>query len=237
MSQNSNHRDRPQLVLVRHCHSSWNNLNLFTGWVDVPLSRQGLEEAHQAGELLKDCQVDYIFTSELLRAKMTAAIIHSYGKSAPLIFLPDEKPRSCSLKNPHAHHYKQPICPAQSAWELNERCYGDLQGLDKEETAQKYGADLVQQWRRSYDLPPPGGESLAMTAERAIPYFQQKILPLLQAGKNVLVAAHGNSLRAIIMHLEQWTPEQILKFELATGKPRFYSYNSNDKACHFTSQY
>lgn len=184
------------LVLVRHGQSQWNLENRFTGWVDVPITAQGEQEAHRAGRELAGIRFDAAFTSELLRAQQTLNImLDEIGRKD----LPVVKDKA-----------------------LNERHYGDLQGLDKAETARKYGADQVHTWRRSFDVKPPNGESLKDTADRTLPYFHAEILPLVKAGKNVLVSAHGNSLRAIIMDLEKLTPDQIMKVEIGTCRPITY---------------
>ncbi|HEY5038902.1 MAG TPA: 2,3-bisphosphoglycerate-dependent phosphoglycerate mutase [bacterium] len=195
----------PTLVLVRHGQSQWNLENKFTGWVDVPLTPQGEQEAHRAGRLLKGMKFDIAFTSELQRAQKTLqAVLEEIGQTN----LPVIKDKA-----------------------LNERHYGDLQGLDKSETAKKYGDEQVKIWRRSYDIAPPGvgGESLKDTAARTLPYFEQKIISCLKEGKNVLVAAHGNSLRSIVMYLEKLTKEQVLELNLDTAVPRVYEMDSNLK--------
>jgi len=185
-----------QLVIFRHGQSLWNLENKFTGWVDVDLSPQGMKEAREAGLKLKGYHFDYAYASDLIRAQKTLTIALEAAEHPPVTPI----------------HNKA----------LNERMYGDLQGLDKTQTAEKYGAEQVKVWRRSYDIPPPNGESLKDTAARVIPYFEKEIIPKLRAGKNVVIAAHGNSLRALIMYLEKMTPEQILEFEIATGQPRLY---------------
>jgi 2,3-bisphosphoglycerate-dependent phosphoglycerate mutase len=186
------------LALLRHGQSQWNLENRFTGWVDVPLTEQGRAEAHQAGQRLREAGLSfaYAFTSELVRAQETLDIV--------LAELGAEK------------------LPVERDEALNERHYGDLQGLNKAETAQKYGDEQVHIWRRSYDIAPPGGESLKDTAARTLPYFAARVAPLLQAGRNVLVAAHGNSLRSIVMDLERLTREQVLELNIATGVPLVY---------------
>ncbi|MCG3205240.1 MAG: 2,3-bisphosphoglycerate-dependent phosphoglycerate mutase [Elusimicrobia bacterium] len=187
------------LVLVRHGQSQWNLENKFTGWVDVDLTPKGEQEAIGAGQKLKDLKFDKAFTSELKRAQKTLQIIL---KEINQTNLPIEKDKA-----------------------LNERHYGDLQGLDKAATAKKYGEEQVHIWRRSYDIAPPNGESLKDTAARTLPYFNSKILPEVKAGKNILVAAHGNSLRSIVMELEKLTKEQVLALNLDTGVPLFYDTN------------
>jgi len=187
----------PTLVLVRHGQSQWNLENRFTGWVDVPLSAQGEQEAARAGALLTDYHFDVAFTSALQRAQNTLRImLQEMGRE------------------------DLPVIANQA---LNERMYGMLQGLNKAETAQRYGDEQVLIWRRSYDVAPPEGESLKDTAARVIPYVTQEILPLLRSGKNVLVAAHGNSLRALVMQLEGMSPAEILQFEIPTAVPRVYT--------------
>ncbi|HVM33415.1 MAG TPA: 2,3-diphosphoglycerate-dependent phosphoglycerate mutase [bacterium] len=193
----------PTLVLVRHGQSQWNLENRFTGWVDVPLTPLGEEEALRAGKNLKGMKFDVAFTSELQRAQKTLAVILGEIGQSGLTTIKDAA--------------------------LNERHYGDLQGLNKAETAKQYGDEQVKIWRRSYDVPPPKGESLKDTAARTIPYFDQKIVPYLKEGKNVIVAAHGNSLRSIVMHLEHLTKEQVLELNLETAVPRVYELSKDLK--------
>ncbi len=190
------------LVLLRHGQSQWNLENRFTGWVDIPLTDPGREEAKRAGEQLKalGLHFDVAFTSVLSRAIETLEIVLKELGQTDLSVVRDQA--------------------------LNERMYGDLQGLNKAETAAKFGDEQVHIWRRSYDVPPPNGESLKDTQARALPYFKAHIEPELTAGKNVLVAAHGNSLRAIVMSVENLTPEQILKVEIPTGVPWVYRLDS-----------
>ena len=188
------------LVLLRHGESQWNLENRFTGWVDVPLSDKGREEARAAGLKLKAYRFDRAFTSVLTRAIDTLGIVlEVIGQSG----IPIEKDQA-----------------------LNERMYGELQGLNKAETAQKYGDHQVKLWRRSYDIKPPGGESLKDTAERVLPYYQRRIKPELSAGKNILIAAHGNSLRALVMHLDQLTTDQVLELNIPTGAPLLYEFDA-----------
>jgi 2,3-bisphosphoglycerate-dependent phosphoglycerate mutase len=193
----------PTLVLVRHGQSQWNLENKFTGWVDVPLTELGEKEAKRAGQHLKGMKFDIAFTSELQRAQKTLVIVLGEIGQQTLTTIKDKA--------------------------LNERHYGDLQGLDKAETAKKYGDAQVKIWRRSYDGPPPNGESLKDTADRTLPYFDAKIVPYLKEGKNVLVAAHGNSLRSIAMHLEHLTKEQVLELNLETAVPRVYEMDKDLK--------
>jgi len=217
-----------KLILMRHGQSKWNELNLFTGWVDIPLSTKGIEESLQGGTLIKDIPIDIIFMSSLIRSQMTAMLamsIHSSGK-VPLVLHPGEGNLEewAKIYNPET---EKTCIPTIRAWELNERMYGELQGLNKAETIEKFGADQVKLWRRSYDIRPPHGESLKMTAARSIPYFKEKILPFLKQGKNVFVSAHGNSLRSIIMYLDGLTEEQVIQLELETGVPVIYSLDQN----------
>ena len=189
-----------QLVLVRHGESQWNLENRFTGWVDVPLSPKGEHEAREAGETLKSVRFDCAFSSVLIRAKDTLRII--------------------------LEELGQTTIPLEEDQALNERMYGDLQGLDKTETVKKFGDQQVKIWRRSFDVRPPGGESLKDTAERVLPYYDSYIRPALLAEKTVLVVAHGNSLRALIMHLEHLSKEEVLELNIPTGVPIFYEMNS-----------
>jgi 2,3-bisphosphoglycerate-dependent phosphoglycerate mutase len=192
----------PNLVLIRHGESQWNKENRFTGWIDIPLSENGEEEARKAGEKLKGMKFDIGFTSVLSRATETYNIVAKVAG----INIPFEKDKA-----------------------LNERMYGDLQGLNKDECRQKFGVEQVHIWRRSYDTPPPNGESLKDTAARVMPYYYAKIEPELKAGKNVLVVAHGNSLRALIKHLDNLTGDEIVKVEIPTGVPIFYELDKDLK--------
>lgn len=188
------------LVLLRHGQSVWNLENKFTGWVDVELSDKGKEEAKKAGDQLKGLHFDYAYSSALKRAQETLQIALNEAE----------------IKN----------VPTKFDKALNERMYGDLQGLNKTETAKKFGDEQVHIWRRSYDVAPPNGESLKDTADRVIPYFESEIIPKIKNGNNVIIAAHGNSLRALVMFLEKMTPEEIINFEIATGVPRLYELDS-----------
>jgi 2,3-bisphosphoglycerate-dependent phosphoglycerate mutase len=191
------------LVLVRHGQSEWNLKNLFTGWKDPGLTELGVREAVQAGRRLKELKLsfDVAFTSALARAQHTLDL---------------------ALKE-----MGQTDIPVTKNLALNERDYGDLSGLNKDDARAKWGEEQVLIWRRSYDVPPPGGESLKDTLARTLPYFVQEILPCVLRGQRTLVVAHGNSLRALIMVLEKLTPEQILKRELATGAPVIYRLNAD----------
>jgi 2,3-bisphosphoglycerate-dependent phosphoglycerate mutase len=191
------------LVLVRHGESDWNKKNLFTGWRDVDLSPQGIEEAHAAGRKLKaqGLKFDVAFTSVLIRAQRTLDImLEELGQT------------------------KLPVFKDQA---LNERDYGDLVGLNKDDARKKWGEEQVLIWRRSYDIAPPGGESLKDTLARALPYYVTEILPRVLRGERVLVSAHGNSLRALVMVLDRHTKESIVKLNLATGVPMIYRLNAD----------
>ena len=191
------------LVLVRHGQSEWNLKNLFTGWRDHDLTPLGVEEAKAAGKRLKTegYQFDVAYTSVLSRAQKTLDLaLTELGQSG---------------------------LPIIRDLALNERNYGDLNGLNKDDARTKWGEEQVHLWRRSYDVPPPGGESLKDTVARTLPYYVTHILPQVLQGKRVLVAAHGNSLRALIMVLEQLSPEGIMKRELATGVPVIYRLNAD----------
>lgn len=217
-----------KLILLRHGQSKWNELNLFTGWVDIPLSKKGIEEALDAGEQIKDIPIDLIVTTTLVRAQMTAFLamsVHRSGK-VPVVLHPGEG----KLENWSQIYNEQAMnncIPVIRCWELNERMYGELQGLNKAETAEKFGAEQVKIWRRSYDIPPPEGESLEMTAARSIPYFERHVIPYLKERKNVLVCAHGNSLRSIMMVLDELTKDEVVHLEIPTGKPIIYNYSEN----------
>jgi len=210
-----------KLVLIRHGQSLWNLHNLFTGWVDVPLSQQGIQEAIQAGKKLKNEPFDQIYTSTLIRAITTAMIVMSENASGkvPIIEHDDLDAQHNDFMKIYSDAARINSIPVKKAWQLNERYYGELQGMNKDETIAKFGEAQVKIWRRSFDVPPPRGEALKNTAERAIPWFQKHIEPALQIGKNILIAAHGNSLRSIIMHIEQLTETQVLELELQTGVP------------------
>ncbi len=187
------------LILIRHGQSLWNAANRFTGWTDIDLSPKGEEEAAEAGMKLAGTLIDRVHTSDLIRAQRTAEIILKLNEASGDV-------------------------PTRYDERLNERHYGSLQGLNKAETAEKHGAEQVRIWRRSFDVAPPGGESLEMTAARTIPYFVEEIVPDLEQGLNVLVSAHGNSLRSIVMYIEAITPEEIISLEIPTGVPLFYTY-------------
>ena len=193
------------LVLVRHGQSDWNKKNLFTGWRDPDLTEQGVAEGVESGQALKagGYEFDVAFTSELIRAQKTNDLILKEIGQTDL-----------------------PIVRNQA---LNERDYGDLAGLNKDDAREKWGEEQVHIWRRSYDTPPPGGESLKDTADRVLPYFDKEILPRLLDGERILIAAHGNSLRALVMQLEGLTREEVLALSIATGAPIAYELDDDGK--------
>ena len=192
-----------RLVLVRHGQSEWNEKNLFTGWRDPDLTAQGVAEAHAAGRALKaaGAKFDLAFTSNLQRAQKTLALLLQD-------LLPDGE------------------LPTTRHEALNERDYGDLAGLNKDDAREKWGEAQVRIWRRSFDTPPPGGESLKDTADRVLPYFDAEIMPQLKQGKDILIAAHGNSLRALVMQLEGLSSEEIIDVNIGTGVPYCYELNA-----------
>ncbi|PKA50747.1 2,3-bisphosphoglycerate-dependent phosphoglycerate mutase [Apostasia shenzhenica] len=217
--------DEVTLVLIRHGESLWNEKNLFTGCVDVPLTQKGVEEAIEAGKRISNIPVDMIYTSTLIRAQMTAmlAMTQHRRKKVPII-MHNENDRAIEWSRIYSEETKKQSIPVIHAWQLNERMYGELQGLNKQETAERFGKERVHEWRRSYDIPPPKGESLEMCAGRAVAYFIEHIEPQLFSGKHVLIAAHGNSLRSIIMYLDQLTSQEVINLELSTGIPMLYIF-------------
>ncbi|XP_058096733.1 2,3-bisphosphoglycerate-dependent phosphoglycerate mutase 1-like [Magnolia sinica] len=213
------------LILMRHGESLWNEKNLFTGCVDVPLTKKGVEEAIEAGNRISNIPVDMIYTSALIRAQMTAmlAMTQHRRKKVPVI-MHNESEQAKAWSQIFSDETTRQTIPVIAAWQLNERMYGELQGLNKQETADRYGKEQVHEWRRSYDIPPPNGESLEMCAERAVAYFKEHIEPQLLSGKNVMIAAHGNSLRSIIMYLDKLTSQEVISLELSTGIPMLYIF-------------
>jgi 2,3-bisphosphoglycerate-dependent phosphoglycerate mutase len=192
------------VVLIRHGESQWNLENRFTGWVDVPLSLKGEQEAREAGEKLRAFRFDQAFTSVLTRAIRTLEIVLDV--------------------------IGQPGLPVEQNQALNERMYGELQGLNKTETVEKYGEAQVKLWRRSYDVRPPGGESLQDTADRVLPYYRERVWPRLAKGETLLVVAHGNSLRALVMHLDRLSREEVLELNIPTGAPLLYELDDQGQA-------
>tara|TARA_B100000029_G_scaffold482019_1_gene531614 strand:- start:10670 stop:11296 length:627 start_codon:yes stop_codon:yes gene_type:complete len=192
------------LVLVRHGQSEWNKKNLFTGWSDPDLTEEGIQEATKAGKLIgkKNIKFDFLFTSVLTRAIHTGNIILKLIHQEALKVFRDKA--------------------------LNERNYGDLVGLNKDDARRKWGDELVHIWRRSYDTPPPGGESLKQTGQRVMPYYNQNIVPKIKKGQNILVTAHGNSLRSLIKELDVLNDEEIVKLEIPTGVPIIYTFDDSN---------
>ena len=189
------------LVLVRHGQSEWNAKNLFTGWKNPGLTETGVKEAISAGKLIKDEKINFdtMYTSELIRAQLTGNTILEIINQSDIPIIKDIA--------------------------LNERNYGSLAGLNKDDARKKWGEEQVHIWRRSYDVPPPDGESLKNTAERVLPYFNKEILPKVISGSNILIAAHGNSLRSLIMQLDELSKEEILNLEIPTGAPIKYIFD------------
>ncbi|XP_004500609.1 2,3-bisphosphoglycerate-dependent phosphoglycerate mutase 1-like [Cicer arietinum] len=224
-SDTSKKSNEASLILIRHGESLWNEKNLFTGCVDVPLSKKGIDEAIEAGKRISSIPVDLIFTSALIRAQMTAmlAMTQHRRRKVPIV-MHNESEQAKAWSQVFSEDTKKQSIPVIAAWQLNERMYGELQGLNKQETADRYGTEQVHEWRRSYDIPPPNGESLEMCAERAVAYFRDHIEPQLLSGKNVMIAAHGNSLRSIIMYLDKLTSQEVISLELSTGIPMLYIF-------------
>ena len=196
------------LILVRHGQSEWNQKNIFTGWENPGLTQKGREEAKLAGILINNLKIkfNYLFTSALVRAQVTGTII---------------------LDNVNQENVK--IIKNKA---LNERFYGDLQGLNKDKCRKKWGEDQVQIWRRSYDIGPPGGESLKETGERVMPFFLNEIFPLILKGENIIVSAHGNSLRSLIKYLDKLSSKEIVKLEIPTGSPIHYLFDDSGEILH-----
>lgn len=211
--------------MVRHGQSQWNLENRFTGWVDVPLSEKGINESISAGKKLKDVKFDTMYVSHMLRAFQTLhyILLELNDERTPIIY--HEEKRVHDWEH-HTGDMKKEI-PIYQSVDLAERYYGNLQGLNKQKTREKYGAEQVHLWRRSYDTKPPGGESLKNTCERTTPYYKKYILKDLQEGKTVLVSAHGNSLRAITMHVENISEQEIPNVEIPTGVPIVYTFDEN----------
>ena len=212
-------------MLVRHGQSIWNQQNRFTGWVDVSLSWHGMAEAEKAGKLLAREHFDIAFTSALLRAQDTLYEILKHNMYCEQYVRVHKKSRQWY------EHFTPAADDARElriyiSEKLNERYYGDLQGLNKDKARQQFGEEQVHIWRRSYDIAPPNGESLKMTTERTLPYYKNKIVPELRSDKTVLISAHGNSLRALIMHIEKLNAEQIIKVEIPTGTPHVYDFDN-----------
>ena len=196
-------KDQNFLVLVRHGQSKWNAKNLFTGWKDPGLTQKGTKEAENAGKLIykKNIKFAAMFTSDLKRAQITGQLILENIKQTQIEIIKNQA--------------------------LNERDYGDLSGLNKDDARKEWGEEQVHTWRRSYDVQPPGGESLKNTAERVLPYFNKHILPRIQQGENILISAHGNSLRALVMQLDNLNQDEVVALEIPTGAPIIYSFTGD----------
>jgi len=205
------------LILIRHGESRWNLANKFTGWVDVPLSDKGIKEARKAAKALEGIDLDVTFTSELERAQETLLIILAKQQYTGIFVHKNKK-----QKRWEEHLMGKKEIPIYSHDDLNERYYGKLQGMDKEKARKKFGEKKVFQWRRSYNGKPPKGESLADTYKRTVSYYKRKILPYIKKNKNVLICAHGNSLRALIKHLDDISDEDIPQLNLPTGQAIVY---------------
>lgn len=218
-----------KLVMMRHGLSAWNQNNRFTGWVDIPLSSDGIKEALKAGERIAEIDFDVIYVSTLMRASMTAMLAMSIHKSGKVPMMLHEEKKLKEWGQVYDDGAMTECIPVISAWQLNERMYGELQGKNKDKMREEYGKEQVHIWRRSYDVPPPKGESLEMTAGRTIPYFEQEILPRLKKGENVLISAHGNSLRSIVMDLDHLSKEEVLALEIPTGVPIIYECDEQGK--------
>jgi 2,3-bisphosphoglycerate-dependent phosphoglycerate mutase len=216
-----------KLILLRHGQSLWNEKNLFTGWVDIPLSVQGIKEAEEAAQIIKNIPIDVVFTSPLIRSVMTAMLVLAHHTSGKVPVIMHEKGKLCEWGTIYSEKTKAATIPVYQSEALCERMYGSLQGLNKQETREEYGENQVKIWRRSYRTAPPEGESLEMTVQRTLPYFDAYILPHLKNGKNVFISAHGNSLRSIIKELDNLSDEEIVHLELATGVPVIYNFENN----------
>jgi len=213
-----------KLILIRHGQSVWNLKNVFTGWVDVPLSLQGINEAIEAGKELTEIDFDLIFTSVQIRALETAMLAMAQNKSTKTPVVIHDEGKMKEWATIYSESMKKESIPVYQDWHLNERYYGKLQGLNKAETAIKYGDEQVHQWRRSYNIAPPDGECLEDTAKRTIPFFKEHILSELKKGKTIMVSAHGNSLRSIVMFIDQLNQKEVLKLEIPTGRPIIYTF-------------
>ncbi len=204
-----------KLVLLRHGESVFNRLNLFTGFLNIGLSKKGIEEAVSAGEQLADICFDAVFVSKLIRTQLTAAIVMANNKKSKTAIFPEEATWGADFGSNDFLH----VIESEA---LNERHYGKLQGKNKDQVKEEFGQQQFMLWRRSYDIPPPEGESLKMTIERTLPFCQKEIFPRVERGETVLVCAHGNSIRGIVKHLDNLSEEAIVKLEIATGIPLFY---------------
>lgn len=215
------------LILLRHGESQWNLANRFTGWVDVPLSQKGIAEAQQAGKQLIGYPIQTVFMSTLQRAQQTAMIVMAYQQQGKVPVVQANDAQLAKQQFIYSDEAVAQSVPCYIDWRLNERHYGELQGLNKQQTRDQYGDEQVHVWRRSFDVAPPGGESLEMTAKRTLPCLHERIIPLLEQEETcILVAAHGNSLRSIAMDIERLSRDDVLQLEIATGVPRVYRYEN-----------
>lgn len=212
------------LILIRHGQSRWNLANKFTGWVDVPLSERGIFEALQAAKDLEGLDIHIAFTSELVRAHQTLFTVLASQDRTAIMVHEDPEHKKWYL---HPHTVEPDEIPVYQDKALNERFYGELQGMNKDQAREQFGEEQVFIWRRSYDIQPPQGESLKDVYERSVPFFEENILPLVQDGNNIIVSAHGNSLRAIIKYLDNISEEEIPNLELPTGKPIVYKLDGD----------
>ncbi len=216
-----------KLVLLRHAESVWNKKNLFTGWVNVGLSSKGALDALNAGKKIKDLAFDVVYVSSLIRSQITVFLALSESSSSKTpVFLPGiHKEGSVKLEIPNVEMQKE-LIPVYQEEALNERHYGDLQGKNKDAIKKEYGEEQFKKWRRGYDTPPPNGESLKMTITRVLPFFKETIIPRMKKGETVLIGAHGNTLRGIIMELEGLTEQEVVSLEVPMAEPLSYSYEN-----------
>lgn len=212
-----------RLILLRHADSAWNQKNIFTGWVNIGLSAKGIQDALNLKEIFAREEIDQIYVSELIRSQMTIFLALAEYKKIPMVVCNEGH---SYRERYQIHHEKEKthVLPVYVSWELNERYYGDLQGCNKDEILQQEGEKKFLAWRRGYTTPPPHGESLEMTVERTLPFFRRRIVEELKKEKNIVVCAHGNSLRAIIKHIMQISDEDIVGVEVPTAKPLFFTF-------------
>jgi 2,3-bisphosphoglycerate-dependent phosphoglycerate mutase len=215
-----------KLVLIRHGQSQWNLENRFTGWVDIPLSKSGINEALRAGKKVSKISFDVVYCNTLVRSVETLVLVCSQFSNGLVPFFQHNKGK---MKSWSRHKVLSKELPVFCDESLNERYYGDLQGLNKDQTAKKYGKEKVHLWRRSYDVKPPNGESLKDTGKRALPFFKNKILKDVKLGKNVLVVSSGNSLRSVVMCLDNISEKDIPDLEIPTGIPIVYDISSSGR--------
>lgn len=218
-----------KLILLRHGESAWNKKNIFTGWVDIPLTQKGIDEALKAGESISSILFNVIYTSTLIRSQLTALLAMSRNKHDVVpCMIHEQDSKFLKMAKVHDPKVEKSLLPIYAHSELNERMYGTLQGANKDEVLKKYGKEQFTLWRRSYKVNPPEGESLEMTGERTLPFFKKRIIPHLEKGENVLVSAHGNSLRSIMMFLDGLSEDEVVKLEIPTGEPIYYEFSGKD---------